>query len=164
MYLRSQTSHEHPLGEFHVGANPSDLLSSLHDVYPLPAHYVLTLQDTSASDALPEPWNPGLALNAIPRASRRHALLNVTSIAGNVTGGGQQQYANPAPHAEFFPEAYDAHSSINGISQWPDLSVDRQPPEESTENTSLDLSSASATSPHVCSSCGKRFAKRSGVK
>jgi hypothetical protein len=103
-------------------------------------------------------------LNAIPRDERQHARLNITGFAGDVTRGGQQQFPGAAPDAEDFAEEHEAHSSINGISQWADLSTDREPPEESTENTSLDLPSASATSSHVCSFCGKSFAKRSGVK
>ena len=161
LYLRSQTSHEHLLDEFHPGANPANLLSPLYDVDPLPALYALNLQNASASEAQPRPWSH---FDAIPREERQHALLNVTRFAGNVAGGGQRQYPSAAPHANDFAAEHDAHSSINGISQWPDLSTDREPPEESTEDTSLDLSSVSATSPHVCSSCGKSFDKRSGVK
>jgi hypothetical protein len=157
----SQTSHEHLLDEFHRGANPANLLSPLYDVDPLPTHDVLRLHNTSAAEAQPEPWDHGLFLNDIPWDGRQHALLNVTGVAGRVTSDGQQQFPGAAPDAEDLAEEHEAHSSINGISQWPDLSV---PEEESTEDTSLDLPSASATSSHVCSSCGKIFDKRSGVK
>lgn len=152
LYLRSQTSHEHPFGELHSGANPPDLLSSLHGVDPSLAHYTLNQQD-----AQPGPWDHGLAAHSISRSSRQHALLNITNFAGDVRRDGEQQYPSPAPHVGDLAEQHGAHSSTNGISQWLDLSV-------LTDNTSLDLSSTSATSLHVCSSCGKSFPKRSGVK
>ncbi|GAB7326588.1 hypothetical protein MBLNU13_g10566t1 [Cladosporium sp. NU13] len=139
----NRADHELSTEDHHDGPDFADLTSHLHDVDPLPEGFELGSNDAPVFRDESTPWHSAWAsdiLGSHPKANEPLAPTSQTDV-----NGGCDSEIDP----RWVCEACEAHSSMNGISGWPDFSRDEDLLECScmdlpTDNTSFVSPSSSA--------------------
>jgi hypothetical protein len=117
----------------------ADLRSHLHDINPLSAPFGSS-QHVTGFKAQSAPWHPVREFGPANEDVRSHAVLGGTSHTNHSTRCESNGYSDSA-HFEKEPgEAGNAHSSINSIMQWEDLTMERELPADSYTMHPVDSS------------------------
>jgi hypothetical protein len=129
----------------------ADLRSHLHDVDPRPTLFGSS-QHVPGSKAQSAPWHPVRGFGSSNEDVHPYAPLGGTSPATRLTRCESNEYSKLAHYREDSDEAGNAHSSINGISQWEDLATEHELLTNSYTMHPVDSSSVARSSSNVWSS------------
>lgn len=107
-------------------ADPTDLLSPLHDVDQPPARFDLNSNDALVFGVQPAPWHPVKTSTTADGDVYEHVRPSLTNCGDHATEAVVDQHPDLGL-VEGHIDGQCAHSSTNGISQWEDLSTDHEP-------------------------------------
>jgi hypothetical protein len=129
----------------------ADLRSHLHDVDPRPTLFGSS-QHVPGSKAQSAPWHPVRGFGSSNEDVHPYAPLGGTSPATRLTRCESNEYSKLGHYREDSDEAGNAHSSINGIMQWEDSTMEREPPTDSYTMQLVESSSVARSSSNLWSS------------
>lgn len=129
----------------------ADLRSHLHDINPLSAPFGSS-QHVPGVKAQSAPWHPVRGFGPANGDLRSHAVLGSRSHANHSATRKSNGYSDSAHFEKEPEESGNAHSSINGISQWEDLTMEHELPADSYIMHPIESSSVARSSSNVWSS------------
>ncbi|KAM0708826.1 hypothetical protein Q7P35_005479 [Cladosporium inversicolor] len=134
-----QADHDLSAEDYHGEPDFSDLLSLWHDVDGLPEDFDFSSHDASVFKDESTPWHPARAYGTPERDLQPKESLDPANQTDVNVG------REPGNGLCLACKERDAHSSTNGISQWPDFAMGDDLPECSCTHPPTD--STSPTSP-----------------